>query len=231
MSYILDAIIVLIIVITVVLSAKKGFVCTLIEVIGFIAAIVIAISLSSPISNFIYQSAIEPVVVKTVENVATETASGASDAVDAVWEKMPKFITESNFFGLSKESISQQVVGETTSGAMEIADSISNSFVKPTATKLLSGLISVILVVILLFVVKILAKALNKLFSFSIIGDINKTLGGVLGLIKGLAFAVVFCMIITLIISFTKNGFLIFTYDTINASYLFKFLAGFSPFI
>ena len=53
MSYILDAIIVLIIVITVVLSAKKGFVCTLIEVIGLIAAIVIAISLSSPISNFI----------------------------------------------------------------------------------------------------------------------------------------------------------------------------------
>lgn len=231
MSYILDAIVIIIIAVTVVLSAKKGFVRTIIEVIGFIAAIVIALSLSTPIANFIYQTTIEPSIVKTVENVAVETSNEVSGAVDAVWQKMPKFITESNFLGLSKDNITQQIEGETASGAMQVADSISHSFVKPVATKLLSTLISVILVVVLLFVVKILAKLLNKLFSFSLIGDINKTLGGVVGLIKGLAFAIVFCMIISLIVSFTKNGFLIFTYDTINASYLFKFLAGLAPFI
>lgn len=231
MSYILDAILVLIILITVFISAKKGFVRTLVEVVGFVAAIFIAFTFSSPIASAVYGKMVEPVIVKTVENVSTDTANTASDAVDAVWQKMPAFVTESNFLGLSKENISQQVEIETANGVTELADSVSNSFAKPVITKLLSVLISVILVVALIFVVKIAAKYINKLFSFSLIGTINKTLGGILGLVKGVALAVVFCMIITLIISFTKNGFLIFTYDAIQSSYIFKFLAGFSPFI
>ena len=231
MSYILDAILVLIILITVFISAKKGFVRTLVEVVGFVAAIFIAFTFSSPIASGVYGKMVEPVIVKTVENVSTDTANNASDAVDAVWQKMPAFVTESSFLGLSKENISQQVESETANGVTELAKSVSNSFAKPVITKLLSVLISVILVVALIFVVKIAAKYINKLFSFSLIGTINKTLGGILGLVKGVALAVVFCMIITLIISFTKNGFLIFTYDAIKSSYIFKFLAGFSPFI
>ena len=231
MSYILDAILVLIILITVFISAKKGFVRTLVEVVGFVAAIFIAFTFSSPIASAVYGKMVEPVIVKTVENVSTDTANTASDAVDAVWQKMPSFVTDSNFLGLSKENISQQVEIETANGVTELADSVSNSFAKPVITKLLSVLISVILVVALIFVVKIVAKYINKLFSFSLIGTINKALGGILGLVKGIALAVVFCMIITLIISFTKNGFLIFTYDAIHSSYIFKFLAGFSPFI
>lgn len=231
MSYILDAIIVLIVLITVFLSAKKGFVRTLIEVVGIVAAIFVAFTFSSPIADTVYDKMVEPIVVKTVENVATDTADGTTAAVDAVWQKMPGFITESNFLGLSKDNVLQQVQNETSTGVTALADSISNSFAKPVITKLLSVLVSVILVVVLIFVVKFLAKYINKLFSFSIIGTINKTLGGILGLVKGIALAVVFCMIITLIFSFTKNGFLIFTYDAINSSYIFKFLVSFSPFI
>lgn len=231
MSYILDAIILLIILITVFMSAKKGFVRTLIEVVGFIAAIFIAFTFSSPIANVVYDKMIEPTVERTVAGVATDAADSTTAAVNAVWQKMPSFVTESNFLGLSKETVSQQVENETSNGSVALADSISNSFAKPVITKLLSVLFSVILVVVLIFVVKFLAKYVNKIFSFSLIGTINKTLGGILGLVKGTAVAVVFCMIVTLIISFTKNGFLIFTYDAINSSYLFKFLTGFSPFI
>ena len=231
MSFILDAIIILIILLFVFLSAKKGFVRTLIEVVGFVAALVIAFTFSSPIANTIYDKMIQPSVVKTVENVASDGISKATSAVDAVWDKMPTFITESNFFDLSKETITTTVQNQATNETAQLAQSISDSFVKPATTKLLSVLISVILVVILLFVVKILAKYINKLFTFSIVGDINKTLGGVLGLVKGAAVAVIFCLVISLILSFTKDGFLIFTYDAINSSYIFKFLMGFSPFL
>lgn len=230
MSIILDAIIILIIILFVILSAKKGFVRTLIEVIGFIAAIAIALSISTPIANFCYDGAVQPIVAKTVESTITEGSSNVNEAVDAVWNKLPSFLTESNFFKLSKDNITSSINEETASDTAQLIDTI-NSFVKPAVTKLLAVIISVILVVVLLFVVKLLAKAVNKLFSFSIIGDINKTLGGILGLVKGAAVSVIFCMIISLILSFTKNGFLIFTYDAINSSYLFKFIMGLSPFL
>ena len=228
MSIILDAIIVLIIILFVFLSAKKGFVRTLIEVVGFIAAITIALSLSTPIANFFYDSAVQPIVTKTVESVANDGSSNVNEAVDAVWNKLPDFLTESSFFNLSKDKLTDSISGNADT--TELVSSI-NSFVKPPVSKLISVAVSVILVVVLLFVVRVLAKIVNKLFSFSLIGDINKTLGGILGLIKGAAVCVIFCMVVGLILSFTKNGFLIFTYDAINSSHLFKFIMGLSPFL
>ena len=231
MSYILDGIIVLIVLLFVFLSAKKGFVRTLIEVVGFIAAIVIAFTISSPIANVTYDKLIQPSVVKTVQSVAINGVTDATSAVDAVWVKMPEFITESSFFNLSKESITATVKDSVANDSIQLAQNISNSFVKPIVTKLISILLSVILVIVLLFVVKIIAKFINKIFTFSVIGTINKTFGGILGIVKGAAVAIIFCLVISLILSFTKNGFLIFTYDAINSSYIFKFLMGFSPFI
>ena len=51
MNIILDIIIVAIVVICVFLSAKRGFTRTIIELVGFVAAILIAINLSTPVAN------------------------------------------------------------------------------------------------------------------------------------------------------------------------------------
>ncbi len=228
MSFILDGIVILIVLLFVLLSAKKGFVRTLIEVVGFIAALAIAFSVSEPLAEITYDNFIYSSVEETIQETGQDNINSA---VDAVWEKLPEFMKESSFFGLSKDDAAASAQNNFSSNSNELAQSISDSLVKPTAVKLISVLISVILVIILLFAVKILARFVNKLFTFSFVGDINKILGGILGLVKGAAIAVVFCLIISLILSFTKDGFLIFTYDAINSSYLFKFLMGFSPFL
>ena len=41
---------------------------------------------------------------------------------------------------------------------------------------------------------------------------------------------IVFVVVIGLIMSFTENGFLIFTEENIEQTYLFKILMNFSPF-
>lgn len=231
MSYILDGIIVLIIAITVFLSAKKGFVRTLIEVVGLIAAIIVAFTFSTPVADTVYDKFVEPKIISTVEESFNNTANTATDTVDAVWTKLPKFMTNSNFLNISKENVYEQIKTDTSATATTMADTVSNSFVKPVVTKFVSLLFSVISVVVLIFVTKFLAKYINKLFNFSIIGKINKTLGGIIGLFKGVAVAIVFCLVISLIMSFTKNGFLIFTNDTVNSSYLFKFFTELFPFL
>lgn len=231
MSYILDGIIVLIIAVTVFISAKKGFVRTLIEVIGLVAAIVVAFSFSTPVADTVYNKFIEPKIISTVENSVNDTANSAADTIDTVWNELPKFITNNNFLGVSKENVYEQIKTDTSDSTSDLAVSVSNSFVKPAAVKFISLIFSVISVVVLIFVTKFLAKYINKLFNFSIVGKINRTLGGIIGLFKGVAVAVVFCLIISLVMSFTESGFLIFTYDTVNSSYIFKFLMGFFPFI
>lgn len=228
MSYILDAIIVLIVLFFVYLSAKKGFVRTLIEVVGFVAAIVIAFTVSTPIAEACYDTFVFPSVAEIVDSTGKESVN---DVANAVWEELPDFFTESSFFANSKESVTIAAEKEVSNNSGQMAKAISDSMVKPTAVKLISVFVSFALVIILLFVAKLLAKYINKLFTFSIIGEINKILGGILGIVKGAAVAIIFCLTISLILSFTKDGFLIFTYDAINSSHIFKFIMGFSPFL
>ncbi len=231
MSYILDAIIILIILITTIISAKKGFVHTLIKVVGFVASIVVALTLSSPLATLTYDIIIEPVVINTAKSAVNDTTSTAENAVDTVWKKMPTFVTENRFLQLSKDNITDDIQTKSENNSEKMAQNISDTLVAPVTIKLLSALYSAILVIALLFVVKFLAKYLNKLFNFSVVGKLNKTLGGILGIVEGLAISIIFCLIISLILSFTKDGFLIFTYNSINESYLFKLLIGFSPFL
>lgn len=231
MWYILDGIIILIVLAFVFLSIKKGFARSLIEVIGLVAAIVIAFTCSAPIASFIYDNAVEPSVINTVESTVNDATNDAKDAVDAVWNKMPVYITESEFLDLSKQELINSVESDITNETQEIAKNISVSFVKPITTKILSMVVSTIIVIVLIVIVGIIARQFNKIINKTVIGGANKALGGILGLIKGVAASTVFCLIISTILHLTKNGFWIFTYDVINSTYIFKYLMEFSPFI
>lgn len=224
MSIIIDLIIVAIILVTALISAKQGFVRAVVEVAGFVAAVLVAFSVSAPLADITYEKVIEPPILSSVsENAAQSTAQTA----DSVWESLPSFITDnSEKLGITKEHIEKIVVESTLSSTDTALNEISQKAVKPVATGILETLYAVILIVVLLFVVKILAKLLNKAFSFSVVGKLNRTLGGLLGVVKGLAIALIVCEIVVLIISFTHNGIWIFNNENIDKTYIFKFLTN-----
>ncbi len=220
MWIILDLIVVAVVVICIFVSAHRGFVRTVIETVGFVAALFIAFTFSGPAANFTYDKIIEPPVIAAISDGATSTAD---NTVETVWEALPDFLTgNAEHLGLSKDSISASITQNAAEDISVAASVTSQSVVRPVVVKLLGLLYTAIISVVLLFVVKILARLLNKVFSFSVVGKLNRFLGGLLGLVKGLVFAVLFCMLATLIVSFTANGFLIFTADTIEATYIFK---------
>ncbi len=221
MSIVIDLIVVAIILVTALISAKQGFVKAIIEVVGFVAAVLVAFSLSAPLADITYEKVIEPPILSSVsENAAQSTAHTA----DSVWESLPSFITDnSEKLGITKEYIEQIVADSTLSSTDTALAEISQKAVKPVATGILETLYAVILIVVLLFVVKILARLLNKVFSFSVIGKLNRTLGGLLGVVKGLAIVLIFCEIVVLIISFT-GGVWIFNSENIDKTYIFKYL-------
>ncbi len=232
MHIILDLIIIAIVLLVIFISAKKGFVKTFIETLGFVIAIVLAFVISSPVSSFIYDKIVEPSVVKTAEAELADTTAGSTEnAVDAVWDDLPGYVTDSGFYNISKDDITDEVINQTAEGNTEASKVISKTLVKPYMTKIISVVVSIVLVVILLIVFKLLAKVISPLFNFSVVGSLNRALGGIFGIFKGLAIAVIFCLLVSLILSFTKEGFLIFKPETINSTIIFKYIMGFSPFL
>ena len=228
MSILIDLIIVSIVLLFVITSAKKGFVKVIISVIGFIAAIVLAFTFSGPLAEFTYDKLIEPPILKTAEISSTAIAE---DTIQNSWDSLPSIIKKNSaLLGISEQSFNESVSGNITNGLENALKTTSVKVIRPVAVKILGMLFSIILSLVLIIISHFLSKIINKIFSFSLVGKLNTSLGGILGLIKGSAVAILFCTIISFIVPLTANGFLIFTAKNIEGSIIFKFLANLIPF-
>lgn len=227
MSIVLDLLVVAIIILTVVMSAKRGFVRVIIELAGFIAAVFITFTISTPLGNITYDKIIEPPALNAVEDITVDSAS-VSD--ETLWEAMPEFVrNNAEKIGISKAAIEETLDNNAGSSAKAIAKTVSQDVVKPVVAELLAMIYSVIIFILLLVAVKFLAKFLNRVFSFSIIGSLNRALGGIVGIPKGIIIALLFCLIVRLITMFSSEGFLFFSNDVIEKTFIFKFFSNIIP--
>lgn len=228
MWIILDLIVIAIIMLFVAISAKHGFVKTVIEVAGFVAVIMITFTISTPLAGTTYDKIIEPPIISAVSDEGQESNS---KAVEKVWEKLPEFVVSAaEDVGVTAEKLDKDISTNMHEGVEKAVKDSSQSLIRPVVVKILGLIYSVVIMLVLSFVVSILAKFVNSLFSFSVVGKLNRALGGVIGAVKGIVAAIFFCMVVSLIISFTENGFLIFTPENVNNSYVFKFFTEIIPF-
>ncbi len=220
MWLILDASVCVVVLLSVFISSRKGFVRSVIEMIGFVLAVYVAMTFSTPIAETVYDNLIEKKIVSVIQD---EVSNTTENTVEKVWEILPDAFTDNaGHFGISKDSLNLSLSYEIQGGADSVAVTVSKKVIRPVLIQVIGGIISFLIFLIIVMVVYALARLLNKLFSFSLIGKLNRILGGIIGAVKGIIIAVVICNIIFLIVSFTANGFLIFTPKNIESSYIFK---------
>lgn len=215
-SIILDLIAVGIIVVFSVLSAKKGFVRSLIEVIGFILELLFVGKFSPYLANLTYDKFVEPSILNSIGNVE----SGGIVQLP----QLPKFVTTllGNDFDLSSL---QNIINENISaGVTDAVAEASQQVIKPIVANILSLLYTVILTVVLMFLIKIIAKVVNKIFSFSIVGTANRILGSVMGIVKGVAVVAIICTVVSSLFTISPAGFWILTPNVVAGSVAFKLL-------
>lgn len=225
-AVILDLIILAIIGVCALISAKHGFVRTFIELVGIVLVILFANFVSGPLADFTYDKSIEPVILRTVENTTNDGIKGSAQIdTSSLPEFARRFINESD---LTK--FENSVTDNINDGVQSAVAKASQNIIKPMVSGILSMVYAVVIFFILMFVVKILAKVINKLFSFQPLGKLNSILGGGIGVLKGIIFATIFCLIITVIIKLNQNGIWIFTEEALDKTLLLKLLTNILPF-
>ncbi len=227
MSIVLDLIVAAIIILTVVMSAKRGFVRVIIELVGFIAAVFITFTISTPLGNITYDKIIEPPALKAVEDATADTAELS---VETMWGAIPEFLQNSaEKIGITREKIEETLNNNSGGSVSSVAQTVSQEAVKPVISEILALIYSVFIFILLLIAVKFLAKFLNRVFSFSLVGTLNRVLGGIAGIPKGIIIAILFIIIVTLITMFSTDGFLFFDKDVIEETVIFKLLLKMIP--
>lgn len=223
MALIIDMVIIAIVAFVVWRSAAHGFVRTVIEMVGYILAALLSITLSGIAADSIYTNAIRPAVIESVEDQIYNASLNTEEQVDAIWEELPSFVTGTlDLFG-SKEKFVSDISGSIVSQSADVSARVADSIVKPIVVNTVKMLLSTILFIVLFAAVKFLARHINRLFRLPLISSVNSLLGGAIGFAK--AFIIIGLIVFIIKIAVASMGRLwIFDEDLIKDTYLFRFM-------
>ena len=231
MWILLDVLVVLVVLFNIYLCVKRGFVRTVIELVGYFLAIYLAFTFSGVVANFVYDNYIGPNIAEDIVNeVSFSSDSTTDEKVDEIWDFLPDLVERNN--DISKSSL-KDTINENNSSSDPVASIVqtaTDTAVKPTIIPIVQMIVSAILFFILMFIIKFFAKIINKVFNLPIIGGLNRFLGGVIGCFKGVLFAIIFVMLVNFVVSISNDGFIFFTNENIEKTVLFKYIAEFIPF-
>ena len=226
-SVLIDGILLIVVALFVITSARRGFVRVLVEAVGIVAAVIFTLTVCTPLSNATYDKIIEPPIISATNEQVHDTVE---ETVDSVIESLPDFLQGY----IESSGIADQIVaennGEISNSTTDYITEISQNTIKPVTVRILSTIYSVLIFAVAVVIVKILAGILNKTFSFSFVGKLNKTLGGLCGLIKGVALVLVLCYVIKFLLPITDNGIWIFNAQNIEQTHIFRFLISLGEF-
>ena len=218
MGYVLDIVLVAVIVLFVVLSAKKGFISASKNIITLILTVTLLASMQGVVLEALQNSPLGDNVKKMVsqnvtktyqaENLPEETDTTDTEKSIMICEAMslPKFLSNSIEASIREMS-------EIRNNVMEV--------ITDALTLLIMRIIALLLLFILVRIFVFLAvKILESLFGLPGLKGINKSLGAVIGIVNALLVIYIICGAVSV---FTPTDKLALISSTMDQTYLLSY--------
>ena len=142
MGLILDIIVVVVIVLCVILSARYGFLRTLIETIGYFLSFVVASFTAKPLADLIFENAAKPFLYRIIENSLT-------NATDSLLQNFPTYLlTIFKIAGVDEDALSLML----SEGVRSATASLITAF-EPHVVNMICSALTAMLTVLLIVVV------------------------------------------------------------------------------
>lgn len=190
MAYLLDILLVALFVLCVWIGWRRGFIKTVSGLIALVVALVVASILSGPIANAVYGTAVEPVVMTTLEEQFATEALPTAAQMDAALEKLPAFVIgllkagEMDSGAAILEKVNAVAAGET------VAQAITDRVITPIVLPLMQMLCSVILFIVAYLLTAIVLRLLDVVAKLPLLKQLNNLLGVVAGAVTGAVWVV-----------------------------------------
>lgn len=196
-----------IVLITVIVSAKKGLVRTVLELVAFAAAVLLAAQLCAPMATACYDNILSArVESKIQEELRTQESATAVKKVTVALESLPNFVKQYAEGGDSTVSKLAETVANGNYSGADTARLLNENIAKPVCEAVLTGVLFLLLFAVLGGVFERLAKVLAKLFKIPVVKEVNALLGGVFGAIKGCAVVAIAALLITAVAPYTDEA-------------------------
>ncbi len=196
MGYILDIILVVIIIVSVVYGAKKGFFKSLTSLLSGIASLFVAYTFTPPLSNYIKDTFILDKVAKSLAKTFASIAESGTGSSESAAYDLTALFEDSQFADVVKRAgLSVQYFAETfTDNTYDAVETCAYAVAEPLSKAVSEILAFSILFVVAFVVFKVLTSVVGLLFKLPILKDIDKNLGVIFGALCALFFVWVFAM-------------------------------------
>lgn len=230
-AYILDALVILILGLSVWHGKKRGLVRMLVLLVGCVAALFLAGRFSAPIADWAYDTLVEPPIerslVTQVQNAGeTHVEIGLRSVLGDRAEGLVHYLTEQGIpesVTIGLPDLSEESILEATAPAME-------EIVRPAVCGLLTAVAALILFLALLLVVELLARIVDGVFKLPLLKQVNQIGGVAVGVLQGVLWAMVFTTLLRVGVDCGLFGTLV-TGETLNATTLTALLLQYNPLV
>lgn len=216
MSIILDALTVLIIMATIWLSYKRGFLYTIIGLAGYVLAVLAAMALSLPLGSWIYTHLLQNTLTAYAKNFFTgQTLSSLTGSLGTSIQKLAP--------GLDLSSLFQQ-------GANQMENTAIHAVIQPIGMAIGRSIAFIVLFFLFIAAVHIFENLSLAISHVPILGTLNRIGGAIFGIFKAALVLFVLCTLLLALQPLLAVSNIPLTSTVIDHTALFKFFYQLNPF-
>ena len=213
LPYLADAVIVVIFLLFIILGVKRGFVRSVLDLVGTLAAMLVSMWFSGIAAQWVFSTFLQESLTRQIAEALQ--AAPAADAADAVLSVVTEILRGGlEAFGITSDAINQAVAGTSGQAAAAVVAVLS-----PMVVSVLRGLFALVLFVFLLVIFRILSGVVCRIFRLPVLRQLDKGLGILLGVAQAALITVLLCFCAQALISVSSPWLV----ETIQASQVYQF--------
>ena len=222
-----------IVILLLLLGYKRGFIRTVINLIGYAVSAVLAYFLSQPLATFIFDAFFRKGSVDMINGELTKLSGGqsVSSLLDSAFAAIPERVMAlaSSYVGPLDE-IKASIAASAPTTA-DVAAAVVEQVIGPIVTIMIQSFAFLILFIVFCILVKIITKALKIIDKLPVIGTANAVLGLVVGLVQAVIFLFIFTSAVSLVIQMSGNQMDVVNSEIVGQSHVFKAIYNMNPFV
>ena len=227
MHIVLDLLLAAIILFSLILGYKRGFVKSLLGAIRFIAALLAALLLSGPLSVPICDKIVYPAVSKTLDS-SFEQFEGGDELLALLDDGSAKISEALDRFCVSREEASAYAEKSAEKGeeGTAVRDGFIRMVAEPLAKRISVGIAFSAVFLFAFLLLWILQSVFDIVSKLPGLHQINQIFGVLFGLVSGMILVCVLVSFLSYLWPILSEGNpSLFPVDTVERSYLFRFLS------
>ena len=208
MNYVLDILLIAVFALSVAVGIKRGFVRSLLSMISFLLAMLLAHFMSEATAPVLYEQFVQESAEKLVsyqidESVDMElTVAQAKEVIQNLPEGFPELAQS---VGVDLEKLYNSLdTGNVNS--RDVAARLTQGIVKPIAIPVLRVVSFFVLLLVISLLLRLLILLIDKIAKLPVLKTANTGLGGLLGALRGLLYVVAFSSLLTVGAALAKDS-------------------------